>query len=212
LHPNEPNIGSRKGLPMSEIIFATGVGSVIQWVPSVPIEVVKIKLQIQRENVGHFWEAHHHVSKKRELYKGPFDCAKRLFQTEGLKGLYQGGSVQMVRDVIGFIFYLPVYELLYRKMHPYTNETMAQILSGGLAGSVSWISITPLDVIKSRMQAQAEGNHLYRSSWHCAKVTYQTEGAGAFYRGVMVSAVRGFPVNAVLFVVYAKSMAFIEKL
>ena len=46
LHPNEKNIEHRKGLPMSEILVASIIGSAFQLIPAIPVELVKTKLQV----------------------------------------------------------------------------------------------------------------------------------------------------------------------
>ncbi len=40
-------------------------------------------------------------------------------------------------------------------------------MTGGLAGSTSWLSIYPIDVVKSRLQAHAAGAGRYRGWLHC---------------------------------------------
>ncbi len=114
-----------------------------------PTEVIKTKLQVQRENIvgDHFWQHHKASSSHKHLYRGPFDCARSMLRDSGIRGLYQGGSVQLYRDAIGFLFYIPVYELIYRRCWHW-NDTAATVLAGGIAGSLSWASICPLDVIK----------------------------------------------------------------
>lgn len=46
LHPNEPNVEHRKGLPMYEILGASVVGTLFQMGPAIPVELVKTKLQV----------------------------------------------------------------------------------------------------------------------------------------------------------------------
>lgn len=89
---------------------------------------------------------------------------------------------------------------------------MKILLCGGIAGVVTWASVFPLDMIKTRLQAQTIADHpplatesqsLLRSqrqtldSFHIAKETYRAEGIRAFYRGLGVCSVRAFIVNAV---------------
>ncbi|VDM40405.1 unnamed protein product [Toxocara canis] len=165
LHQGDRHIDKRKDLPMKEILFASVVGSIIQLIPSIPIELVKTKLQ--------------------------------------------GGTVMLYRDLIGFLFYLPVYELLYRNLlqNGY-NETFAQVIAGGTAGSAGWFSICPLEVIKNRIQT----SHTFPSGsiYKAAMQIYRDEGWIAFFKGGLTLIIRGFPVNAVLFVVYNKSMMFMQ--
>jgi hypothetical protein len=71
--------------------------------------------------------------------------------------------------LLGFQFYIPIYELVYRRLRGAKNEnrTMATLVAGGLAGEknqniyekelkilgiAGWNSILPWDVVKNRMQ------------------------------------------------------------
>uniref|UniRef100_A0A915ARI7 Mitochondrial carrier protein n=1 Tax=Parascaris univalens TaxID=6257 RepID=A0A915ARI7_PARUN len=143
LHPDERHIDKRKVLPITEIVLATAVGSIVQLVPSIPIELVKTNLQVQKERVGHFWgnSLTIHSTKNHLVYNSPFDCLRTIYRHGGIKALYKGGSVMFCRDIIGYLFYLPVYEILYRNLSRYHfNETFAQAMAGGVAGSVGWFS------------------------------------------------------------------------
>lgn len=88
------------------------------------------------------------------------------------------------------------------------------LLCGGIAGIVTWGSVFPLDMIKTRLQAQTmhdrttlatatEQQGLLRprrqtlNSFQMARAVYRAEGLHAFYRGLGVCSVRAFIVNAV---------------
>lgn len=83
------------------------------------------------------------------------------------------------------------------------------LLCGGIAGVVTWASIFPLDVVKTRVQTQAiasgEGSPLLpgrdfhgpMGAWEVAKLAYREEGVRVFFRGLGVCSVRAFIVNAV---------------
>lgn len=91
------------------------------------------------------------------------------------------------------------------------------LLCGGLAGVVTWASIFPLDVIKTRVQSQlgpgrtlveyrpilvpqargsSEAINVRLSALEVAKLAYREEGAGVFFRGLGVCSIRAFIVNA----------------
>ena len=99
------------------------------------------------------------------------------------------------------------------------NETERQkalkvLLCGGLAGVVTWASIFPLDVIKTRVQTQLLPNYqeqqlllvtspqreagkaVKRGAIEIAKDAYRVEGIGVFFRGLGVCSIRAFIVNA----------------
>ena len=113
------------------------------------------------------------------------------------------------------------------------------LVSGGVAGVVTWASIFPLDVIKTRVQTQdlppyhqparrpfperepllqnssgggggssssqrpkVEVPPRRRGAVEIAKLAYEAEGLGVFFRGLGICSVRAFVVNAVQFAVY----------
>lgn len=44
------------------------------------------------------------------------------------------------------------------------------------SGSISWVTATPADVVKSRMQADTQLQRKYRGILHCIIHSYKTEG------------------------------------
>lgn len=85
---------------------------------------------------------------------------------------------------------------------PEHQAAMKILLCGGIAGVISWASIYPLDVIKTRIQAEqsidlGSDEVIRKSAWAVAKDAYRQEGAGIFFRGLGVCSVRAFIVNAV---------------
>ncbi len=79
---------------------------------------------------------------------------------------------------------------------PYPS-TLAVLFAGGTAGMLSWLIVYPLDVIKSRLQADAR----FASSRQVVLETYRTEGLAVFMRGCSPTLLRAFPTNAATFAV-----------
>lgn len=74
--------------------------------------------------------------------------------------------------------------------------------AGGLSGTMSWVVTYPLDVVKSRLQANGmEGRDKYHGIYHCFKTSIQSEGLLVMFRGLMSTVVRAFPTNAATFTV-----------
>ncbi|VDL84514.1 unnamed protein product, partial [Nippostrongylus brasiliensis] len=190
LHPGESNVEARKDLPISEILVASICGTMAQVIPVIPVELLKTRLQVQRENVSHFTR---HAS---TLYSGPMECARHIVKVEGMGGLFKGGKVIFVRDNIGYLFYIPVYELILRLLRSQNvSDTAAQLFAGGCAGVSGWLSVCPLEVVKN--QIQAENTNSKMNAAEVARRLWRDEGARAFYRGGLTMAIRGFVVNAV---------------
>ena len=70
------------------------------------------------------------------------------------------------------------------------------LLSGGVAGIVTWASIYPLDVVKTRSQVSLD-NSGRTSSATIARRMLEREGTRSFYRGLGVCSCRAFVVNAI---------------
>ncbi|KXJ30052.1 Rho-related GTP-binding protein RhoV [Exaiptasia diaphana] len=60
------------------IAVAGSVAGLAQCLIIVPLDLVKIKLQMQTE-----------AKRKQSLYKGPIDCIKKIYQVRGFKGYFQ---------------------------------------------------------------------------------------------------------------------------
>lgn len=94
------------------------------------------------------------------------------------------------------------------------EEVAKVLLCGGIAGVVTWASVFPLDVVKTRVQVQGqvqsgEAGLLLSTSvaqrkgaLEIARQAYRNEGAGVFFRGLGVCSLRAFIVNAAQWAVY----------
>ncbi|KAK2176686.1 hypothetical protein NP493_646g01091 [Ridgeia piscesae] len=85
------------------------------------------------------------------------------------------------------------------------------LFAGGVAGVASWYNM-PLDTIKTRMQADAFAASRSKTWRSYARDIYNEGGYRAFWRGLPVTAVRAFPLNAVMFYVYVHSLAYMKRL
>ena len=74
------------------------------------------------------------------------------------------------------------------------------LFAGGVSGILTWLVNYPIDVIKSRIQADGtQSKHKYNGFIDCGKQIYNTEGVKGFRKGLGVTLIRAFPVNAVTF-------------
>lgn len=145
----------------------------------------------------------------RTLYQGPLDCLRKLYIDNGFKGWFQGAQVTFFRDVPGFAVYFGAIEKMSEWAtrpgeSPSQIGTLKLMIVGGLGGMISWFSTFPLDVIKSRMQADGNrGKFIYKSAMDCALKSYRNEGLSVFYKGLGPTLLRAFPCNAAVYSVYA---------
>lgn len=113
--------------------------------------------------------------------------------------------------------YFGTYEYMRELLHPgcRTNgqESLSTMLvSGGLAGSLSWLCCYPLDVVKSRLQAQGAGGAplQYKGIMDCIRTSARQEGNQVFWRGLGPSLARAFVVNGAIFSAYELSLRYLS--
>ncbi|XP_058506521.1 solute carrier family 25 member 48 [Solea solea] len=193
-----------------------------------PVDLVKIRLQMQTqavlaENLSLAGSMSNGTNiplgsvnmPNQKLYRGPIHCISSILQTEGLPGLYRGAGAMILRDVPGYTLYFIPYAMICNLLTPDPSSTPHPCsiwLAGGLAGSISWVTATPADVVKSRLQADAQLQRKYKGILHCIIDSYRTEGMQVFFRGASVNAIRGFPMSATMFLTYELSLQFFRSL
>lgn len=148
-------------------------------------------------------------------YLGALDCIRKIYNTSGSRGLFQGISPLLLRDIPGFVTYFGSYEILLDLLSQTKSRAevgpLATIFAGGFAGMISWASTFPFDVIKSRMQADGNGgNFLYKGAIDCFVQNYKTSGLRGLYSGLGPTLLRAFPTNAVIFYVYTLVSGFFK--
>ena len=185
------------------IAIASTVTSLVQTPFASVTELIKLRLQVQGIR-----EAYHvHLltkSNKAGRLKGPLEVTLHIYQKDGIRGFCKGMGTSVPRDIIGFVSYFLSYEILCQKLandRALSDLTFIELMiSGGVAGVVTWTSCYPLDIVKSRLQTDGIGcPPEYKGTIDCFIKSYRSEGWRVFYRGLGVTVLRAFPVNAVTF-------------
>ncbi|XP_073077757.1 solute carrier family 25 member 48 isoform X3 [Manis javanica] len=116
---------------------------------------------------------------EQPAYQGPVHCIATIVRTDGLVGLYRGTSAMLLRDVPGYCLYFIPYVFLSEWITPEacaSPSPCAAWLAGGMAGAISWGTATPMDVVKSRLQADGVHLNKYKGVLDCIYQSYQNEG------------------------------------
>ncbi|KAF7280041.1 hypothetical protein GWI33_006472 [Rhynchophorus ferrugineus] len=134
--------------------------------------------------------------------------SQTIIKYHGLGGLYKGFLPMIFRDVPTSGIYFVVYEGLL----PHSRKDIQwyhKIWAGGWAGIASISSVLPMDVIKTRIQADDPIYPRYNGFVDCTRKLYQEEGYRIFWKGLPVITMRAFPANAMMFVGYEMTMEFL---
>lgn len=171
------------------------VGFTVSFVES-PIDLMKSQLQVQ-------------YAGSTPKYNGLYDCARKIFQEGGVRGVYQGLQATMIRDIPATAAYFGAYELARKGLkgeHEDLNKMSAWkiLMAGGIGGMAYWASTFPFDVVKSTIQTDATklSERKYKGWVDCFKAIHQQLGWKGFFRGFAPCMVRSFPANATCFLAY----------
>lgn len=113
-----------------------------------PFDLIKVRLQSQ-------------VLDPTARFNGPIDCLVRTWHNEGVRGLYRGLPAPVVgamaENATLFLSYNELQNLLRRlNPHPLSRDpTLLQLaLSGAGAGAITSFVLTPIELVKCKMQVQ----------------------------------------------------------
>ncbi|TRM66263.1 mitochondrial carrier domain-containing protein [Schizophyllum amplum] len=166
-------------------LAAGGMAGGCQVVFTNPLEIVKIRLQIQGE------AAKVHGAKP----KG----AGLIIRELGLLGLYKGASACLLRDIPFSAIYFPAYAHLKKDIfHDGRNGKQLSFLetlsAAALAGMPAAYFTTPADVVKTRLQAEArKGDTHYKGMTDAFVKIYKEEGFRALFKGGPARVLRSSP-------------------
>jgi len=178
---------TNKLTPIQNLLSGASAGF-LQTIFSSPAELIKIQLQTNKKNIN------------------SIQYASELLKKYGIqKGLYRSWLWTTLRDVPSYSIYFYSYELFKSHLTQEKKEIETNwnlLISGGLAGTLSWTITHPIDVIKSCIQSQKI------NKWKSANIIIRqhllSEGSLFFFKGFGITILRAFPVNAITFLVYEK--------
>ena len=168
-----------------------------------PFELFRVKMQLQGV-VKCPGEPH---------YKSTYDAIRKIIRIYGIKGIRRSFPITYLREIYGnAIFYFTYQFSLLHLAGDKERKTWQILLSGGFSGIAYWLSIFPLDLVKSRIQADSLCNPYYTSARHCLRETLQKEGVRSLYKGLLPCLVRSFPVSGIYLYSYETVMRFLSNI
>ncbi|CCM00026.1 uncharacterized protein FIBRA_02052 [Fibroporia radiculosa] len=175
-------------------LVAGGTAGGCQVVFTNPLEIVKIRLQIQGEA----------AKLEGAAPKGAVHIIRQL----GLLGLYKGASACLLRDIPFSAIYFPAYSHLKKDVfrEGYNGKQlsfMETLASAAIAGMPAAYLTTPADVVKTRLQVEARsGQTHYKGMGDAFVKIYQEEGFKAFFKGGPARIIRSSPQFGFTLVAY----------
>ncbi|KAL0089339.1 mitochondrial carrier domain-containing protein [Phycomyces blakesleeanus] len=186
-------------LTNTQFYMAGAASGVANSIVSGPVEHIRTRLQVQTGPNG---------------YKGPVDCIKQIYSAHGLAGIYKGQAITVLREFQGYGAYFLAYEWLVKRSMEKTQRKRTELpawevcMYGAAAGYAMWMTVYPVDIIKSKLQTDGfdKATRKYSSALDCARKIMAVEGFGGFFRGIGVCLLRAAPSNAATFMGFELAM------
>lgn len=189
-------------------IFSGSYAGLISSIVVCPVELIKIKMQIQ--------------SKDKALgsgfkYTGVTDCIVKTFKDEGVKGFYKGGVSTIYREIPGYAAQFAFFEGCKELGHyVYDTEQLPMhflFISGMLSGLNAWIWSYPQDLIKTIIQIGNQKKKTWDGGFNSiAKEIWQKNGFLGFFKGFSPVLVRSTLPNGFGFLTYELAIEHLQKM
>jgi len=192
-------MGDKKKLGFAENFMLAGVAAGVSKTAAAPIERVKLLVQNQDEMIKQ--------GRLDRPYTGVLDCCSRVLKTEGVYPFWRGNLANVLRyfptqalnfafkDAIKVAFATP-------KDASQAKKFTMNILSGGMAGTMSLLFVYSLDYARTRLANDAKGKGGERQFNGLIDVytkTLKSDGIQGLYRGFAISAVGIFIYRGMYF-------------
>ena len=178
-----------------------------------PFDTIKVLLQTQHVTAAKQQAASGAASVKPPpvMYRGAWHCFSHTLKEKGFLGLYKGLSAPLLgsmgENAVLFFAYGNFKKHVFGETPDGPDLPLLQLaLSGAGAGAVVPFVLTPVELIKCRMQVQnsmADGFKQYKGPVDCIVQTLKTEGlANGLYKGHASTLLREIPGNFFWYGVY----------
>ncbi|KAI9203761.1 mitochondrial carrier domain-containing protein [Polychytrium aggregatum] len=200
-------------------LLAGGIAGSAEALICHPLDTIKVRLQLRGERASKFpgSAASAQVPLRPAGFLSSFGpnsfigVGARIVQNEGFFALYKGLGAVMTGIIpkIGIRFTsFEQYKQLLADKNGKTNTGGIFLAGLGAGITESVLVVTPMDVIKIRLQAQRNSMMdpldvpKYKNALHCALVMIREEGVGSLYKGLGLTALRQATNQGVNFTVY----------
>ncbi|KAK9356618.1 mitochondrial carrier domain-containing protein [Lipomyces doorenjongii] len=179
----------RSQLTLPQYYLAGAIAGIANSPVAGPVEHLRILLQTQKHD--------------NRRYSGPIDAIKKIYANQGLKGIFRGQGVTLLREAQAYGLWFLTFEFLMQELQKYGKVKRDEIPAwkvagcGALAGEVLWLGSYPLDVVKSQVQSDKFGKEsLYKGAIDAARRTWRTSGVAGFWKGLVPTLLRATPCSA----------------
>lgn len=185
--------------------LAGGLGGVVSQFAIYPIETLKTQIMSSTLN--------HNVKRSALL----FQTVRRLNASGGIKSYYKGVAAATVGVFPYSAIDMSVFEGLKNSYLLALGEppgVLGTLACGALSGGIGASSVYPINLVRTRLQAQGTSAHpaTYRGIGDCVERTWRKEGFRGFYKGLAPSLFKVMPAVSISWLVYERTILMLDGL
>lgn len=186
-----------KKLSFWELFVIGGGASVIAEALTMPLDTVKVRLQVQQHR-----------------YKSLTSAGRSVLAEEGVLAFWQGLSPAILRQVFFASFRLSIFDWAMqraaeRRGSEHNVKPYERVFWSAVSGAVGITIANPFDVLKVRFQnAIRSGSGTKPSILGEAQFVYQAKGVMGFYQSLPPNLLRSVIMNVVELSTYSQSRSF----
>ncbi|GAQ82434.1 mitochondrial substrate carrier family protein [Klebsormidium nitens] len=174
-------------------MIAGSVAGMVEHMAMFPVDTIKTRMQA----LGPMGSSGVRAPPHSTIAK----AVSSIMRREGASGLYRGIGAMGLGAGPAHAVYFAVYEAAKSKLGG--NRKGHHPLAHGMAGAIATVAsdavLTPMDVVKQRLQLR---DSPYRGVADCVRRILKEEGVRAFYRSYPTTLVMNVPFTAVHFATY----------
>ncbi|CRG91762.1 Mitochondrial thiamine pyrophosphate carrier 1 [Talaromyces islandicus] len=185
----------------TQVVIAGGTAGLVSRFCIAPLDVVKIRLQLQIHSLSDP-VSHHGI--KGPVYKGTLSTMKAIVREEGITSLWKGNiSAELLYVCYGgaqFTAYRTTTQALQQLPHR-LPQSVESFVAGAVAGGLATACTYPLDLLRTRFAAQGK-ERIYTSILSSIRDISRHEGSRGFFRGCSAAVSQIVPYMGLFFTTY----------
>jgi len=193
-------MSDKKLISPAKDFIAGGFGGMGLVIAGHPFDTIKVRLQTMPAV----------SSGMTPLYASAFDCFKKTFVNEGIRGFYKGmgAPTMMVTPNFAVLFFSYGFgKKGVNQLMPGEFTPTKMFIAGAFAGAMYTFTICPVERVKCLLQIQSgkggeHGKILYNGPMDCARQLLKTGGISSLYRGLGSTFIRAIPQAGLYFMSY----------
>ena len=202
--------------PLQQMASACS-GALLTSILTTPFDVVKVRLQAQQQFSSFakpcflidckcldgvsICDATGQISSTPK-FKGTFDAFVKIAELEGISSWWKGLSPTLLMALPSTVIYYSTYDMLKMKFgfKPDEVNIVAPLLSGSLARSIAVTAVCPIELLRTKLQAQH--GYSFKEVVGVLSAAVRTDGLFSLWRGLFPMLLRDVPFSIAYWIGY----------